>query len=298
MIDKRYGVIFRQIREQKQLSLSYFEKYGVLKSNLARFERGETMMGFERVVSMLQVMNITLSDYELFFNYYLPDYQEHFLVELEKAAFSLDDMKCKKLFDEIDHSENRLLALTAKAKFDKLDQYESEEILEYLYRVKYWGYFELSLNYDVAEYISIVEIKDLINIFEKKTSYFSDVTKYRRKIHQIVYKIILKLCLNGDEKFANELLKSTKRPERERIDFYISTLRKLTKGCVSYCFKSEQDGLLEINQSLNLLEELGNAQLKQYYLEQVKPILMSKNINFINHKFGVLKDTNRDGGNK
>lgn len=231
-------------------------------------------MGFERVVSMLQVMNITLSDYELFFNYYLPDYQEHFLVELEKAAFSLDDMKCKKLFDEI------------------------EEILEYLYRVKYWGYFELSLNYDVAEYISIVEIKDLINIFEKKTSYFSDVTKYRRKIHQIVYKIILKLCLNGDEKFANELLKSTKRPERERIDFYISTLRKLTKGCVSYCFKSEQDGLLEINQSLNLLEELGNAQLKQYYLEQVKPILMSKNINFINHKFGVLKDTNRDGGNK
>lgn len=273
MIDKRYGKIFRQIREQKELPLSYFEKYGVLKSNLARFERGETMMGFERVITMLQGMNISLSDYELFFNYYLPDYQEHFLYEVEIAEFGLDENKLKELYDKVSYSGNRLLSLSVKSKITMLSQEEVEEILNYLYNVKHWGYFELSLNCDIVEYLEIDEIKNIVNTFEKKVSYYYDVMKYRRKIHQIAYRTILHLCLRDEELFAEELLEATIRPKEERLDFFISTLRKLVIGCKIYHFQDKKKGLLEINQSLSLLEDLGSTELKHYYTKKIQPIL-------------------------
>ena len=53
---KKYGDCFKKLRNQKNLGLSYFSKIGINRANLSRFERGQTMMSFERVDLMLEEM--------------------------------------------------------------------------------------------------------------------------------------------------------------------------------------------------------------------------------------------------
>lgn len=46
MVYKKFGYVFRQIREQKYIPLSDFSSIGISKATLSRFERAETMMNF------------------------------------------------------------------------------------------------------------------------------------------------------------------------------------------------------------------------------------------------------------
>ena len=55
---KRYGEIFKKLREQKNFSLSHFSEIGISKASLSRFELGQTMISFERLDSALQEMNV------------------------------------------------------------------------------------------------------------------------------------------------------------------------------------------------------------------------------------------------
>lgn len=73
------------------MPLSYFQRVGIDKIGLSRFERGLSMMGFEKVDVMLQEMNVSLAEYELVINHFVPDFQEEFLFEVEEADFAQDE---------------------------------------------------------------------------------------------------------------------------------------------------------------------------------------------------------------
>ncbi|MDH8063404.1 helix-turn-helix transcriptional regulator, partial [Lactococcus lactis subsp. lactis] len=79
---KRYGEIFKKLREQKNFSLSHFSEIGISKASLSRFELGQTMISFERLDSALQEMNVTLAEYEHFINNFSMDYKEEFIEDI------------------------------------------------------------------------------------------------------------------------------------------------------------------------------------------------------------------------
>ena len=94
---KKYGDCFKKLRNQKNLGLSYFSKLGIDRSNISRFEHGKCMMSFERIDLMLEEMQVPLSEYELIVNNYMPNFQEFFILELEKAEFIQNRDKIKEL---------------------------------------------------------------------------------------------------------------------------------------------------------------------------------------------------------
>ena len=143
MVFAEYGEKFRRLREQKGLSLSFFEKLGINKTNLSRFERGKTMMSFERIDMMLQEMNVSLAEYELVLNNFVLDFQEEFLDEIEKANFEFDEEKLHALYHEARDSGYILLALAAKSNIEKLKKFEVDYVLQYLKKVKAHGYFDM-----------------------------------------------------------------------------------------------------------------------------------------------------------
>ena len=58
------------------------------------------MMSFERIDLMLEEMQVPLAEYELIVNNYMPNFQEFFILELEKAEFSQNRDKIKNSKDE------------------------------------------------------------------------------------------------------------------------------------------------------------------------------------------------------
>lgn len=277
MVYTRYGKIFRELRTQKGLSLSYFEKLGFDKSNIARFERGETMISLEKIDMMLQSMDISLSEYELILNYFVPDFQEQFLLDIEKAEFNLDCDRLRKLYEEVKGSHYRLLSLAAKARVLGLQNSEIREVMVYLQKAKQWGYFELCLTYSVLEYLDTKDLKQLLEDFDLKNRPYYTVTKYRRKMYQIAYRAIFVLGSRGEEKLIGEILQMTDS-SKQNTDFYLSVFRKLIYGFTECCFRQKEEGLKQINHALNLFEELGSKELRVYIEQRVNLFLRNYRI--------------------
>lgn len=80
---------------------------------------------------------------------------------------------------------------------------------------------ELSLTDVIVEYLDVSEIERLVAVFVKRTSFYYDVMKYRRKVHQFAYKSYLYPCIKGEEVFADKLLNLIARPESDQIDFLL-----------------------------------------------------------------------------
>ncbi|MDN5488489.1 MAG: helix-turn-helix domain-containing protein, partial [Lactococcus lactis] len=112
---KRYGEIFKKLREQKNFSLSHFSEIGISKASLSRFELGQTMISFERLDSALQEMNVTLAEYEHFINNFSMDYKEEFLEDIILADIADDVDKLHSLYLEAMEYDSKMLAYCAKS---------------------------------------------------------------------------------------------------------------------------------------------------------------------------------------
>ena len=69
MIYKKYGEVFRRIREQKRF-LSEFKAVETPKTTLSKFEGRKSMIGFEKVVIAPQFIHIGLDEFEQMLNGY------------------------------------------------------------------------------------------------------------------------------------------------------------------------------------------------------------------------------------
>lgn len=269
MIKHQYGMIFRQIREQKMLPLSYFEKVGIKKSAISKFERGASMMSFEKIYTMLEAMDISLEYYELLLNHFSPPFLEEFLQELEEAEIHQKDNKLKNLYEEATDSSNYFLALIVKSKITTLTMNETQRTLEYLIKVRYWGYFELSLLQSILDTISLEDSKILYTLFESKTKNYRGIFKFTRKVHQIAYHFIFILSSKGEQEFAEKILSQIITIGEVDFDFLVLAIRRLVIGFMDYCFKNTELGLKQIEEALSLFKHLGGDDHYCYYRKKI-----------------------------
>ncbi|MDT2850549.1 hypothetical protein P7H64_00660 [Lactococcus lactis] len=103
------------------------------------------MISFERLDSALQEMNVTLAEYEHFINNFSMDYKEEFLEDIILADIADDVDKLHNLYLEAMKYDSKMLAYCAKSRYEILTQTEADDVVEYLYDVGEWGYFELSI---------------------------------------------------------------------------------------------------------------------------------------------------------
>lgn len=268
-----YGEKFKELRTQKQLPLSYFEEIGMNKGDLSRFEHGKQMIGFERLDVMLQQMNVSLAEYELIINNFVPDFQEAFLNDVDEADFNQDKPKLTKLYEEARETGYGLLAIATKARYDKLEEKEITYVLDFLNKIKEWGYFELSVLYFVLDDLSTLELRKVFRDFETKSHNYYGLPKYSRRILQIAYRAVVILGARGEQEFVNQILKQTEHRTKAGIDIYIENLRRLTLGVNHYYFENKDEGMRQINKSLEIFRFLEHEELAHYYENRIKAFL-------------------------
>lgn len=263
--NKIYGHTFHNVRIQKHLPLSFFKNDGIDKASLLRFERGDSTMSIERVDTMLQSMNVSLAEYELMLNHFVPDYQEAFLQEIEEADFLENKKKLRNLTAEAQEENFKELSLAAKSCAGKLSDEESDYLTQFLNGIDEWGYFELSLVYLALNNLKSSEIMLLISKFEDRNRNYFEIFKYRRRILQIIYRAATLFAARGEQEIAKKILDRSKNRSKER-DMYIINLRHLAEGFYIYRFEDKIKGRDKINHALDIFEELDSTALKKYYL--------------------------------
>lgn len=265
----KYGKLFKEIRKQKQLPLTYFEPLGIGKSHLAKFERGDLVMSFDRVNDMLHAMNVSLGEFELIANYFNQDFQTTFILELEKAEYFLDKEYLLKLYDEATYETNFWLLLLVKARIQPLSQHELLKIKEHLSEITQWGYFELSLLFSCIEFFDIYTMVSFLEQLKIKNRVIYGEIRYRRKLFQIIYRVVGFCVFYREEELAREIMKQSQPVETGNIDFYISNLKRLHESMIIYTFEDKLKGKEKLENALNIMDELGNVLFRKYHQMRV-----------------------------
>lgn len=268
----KYGNVFKKLREQRQLPLSFFEVLGISKSTIGKFERGENMMSFDRVVRALKLLSVTLEEFECLINGYEREKKDLILEELLRCEFHDDKDSLQVLFKQTQRSEYKVLNLLVKGLLDVLDQIEIEFLIEYLYEIEHWQIQDLCVFYFMLEHLSAREALHLFDHFFKFNPAILEAPRYRNMIVQVAYKAVAIYCSRGQEHLSFHILKQAEEYNIAQSMFE-RTLKLCAQGYWKYCFRDEAEGNKEMVEGLNYFEKLaGKDNFIHYYRRYEKYI--------------------------
>ncbi|EKF52174.1 Rgg/GadR/MutR family transcriptional regulator [Lactococcus garvieae] len=277
MAYKKFGYVFRQIREQKHLSLSDFSSIGISKATLSRFERAETMMSFEKVVQALQLMGISLEEYEYLLNDYAPNESEAFMGEIEHATNKNDKDELNKLYTIALEAGYPYIALAAKASATRLGSEDVDTITDYLYEVKAWSHIELYIFYFTMSDLSMRDILYILDLFllEKNHKIFNS-RKYRAILVQACCRAVAILANRGYKEYSEHIL--------NRVDtlnlvnsMFLRNLLNLSRGFWIHRFKNKTEGDIMMHQALDIFHAISTVEIAGYYQRQYDTYAKSQN---------------------
>ncbi|BAK58400.1 transcriptional regulator [Lactococcus garvieae] len=268
MVYKKFGYVFRQIREQKHIPLSDFSSIGISKATLSRFERAETMMNFEKVVQALQLMGIGLEEYEYLLNDYAPIESEALLKEIETAFLKQDKKTLINLYKIALEAGYPYISLAAKASYNELSSENIDTITDYLYDIKVWGQTELYVFYFTMNKLNIRDILYILDLFllEKKHKIFNSV-KHLEIFACACCRAIAFLTSKGYQEYSAHILHRVESLELVQ-SMFLRNLLNLSKGFWTYRFKDEKTGNTMMLQALEIFHQIGSKEIARYYQQQ------------------------------
>ncbi len=268
MVYKKFGYVFRQIREQKHISLSDFSSIGISKATLSRFERAETMMNFEKVVQASQLMGIGLEEYEYLLNDYAPNESEYLLKEIETAFLKQDKKELNNLHKIALEAGYPYISLAAKSSYTELSPENIDTITDYLYDIKVWGQIELYVFYFTMNKLNIRDILYILDLFllEKKHKIFNSV-KYLEIFVCACCRAIALLASKGYQEYSAHILNRVEALDLVQ-SMFLRNLLNLSKGFWTYRFKDEKAGNQMMLQALEIFHLIGNQEIAGYYQQQ------------------------------
>lgn len=267
MIYKKYGTIFRDLRKQRKIPLSDFSSIGISKASLSKFERGKSMMSFDAVFHALNLMGITLEDFENFLNGYSQNESDFLMDEIEKANLAQDKNILIKL-GEIAKQENYpYISLAAKASWSSLTEMEVNQVTLRLYNLDLWSYKELCIFYLVMDQLGTQDIISILRVFLDKEHNLFSSRRYRNYLVEACCRATSALSSRGYKSEANYIFTRMKQYNLPN-SMYLRNLQNLTEGYWIYCFENPELGNTIMLEALNIFREVSTTQIYNYYQER------------------------------
>ncbi|MCL2113130.1 MAG: helix-turn-helix domain-containing protein [Streptococcaceae bacterium] len=271
IIYKKYGQAFHDLRVQKNISLSYFEKQGIAtKSSLSNFENGKSMLSFSVLDEALQALQVSLFDYSLVVNNgNLDDFQEVFL-NLEEAYFQRNRKVLQNVYQEYKTEGElwELVALSAKASYTSLTQREKKTVEKFLKGIQVWGIFELYVLNNTIFQIDKSLLYRIFNDFWQINQDYNKVQSYRVLVLRTLFKGCLRF-IDEEDKVIVQLNLERSREILHPTDIFNRVLISFIEGYFSYKFIDVLKGKKQMKQTLKYLKSIQAMEiyntLKWYY---------------------------------
>lgn len=277
MVYQKFGIVFKKIREQKRISLSKLSSLGISKSSISRFERGESAISFESVYFSLQLMGVSLEDFETVLNDYSPNEFDYLMEEIEKATINIDKKRLEDLY-KLAHEKNLLyISLSAKSKIEVLNELEVEILTDYFFELFFWTYKELCILYLVMENLNTHDILHIVDNFLFENNEILKSGKARSYLVKACCKAVLILSKRGYYDYSKHILNQI---DKTKIvdSMFLRNLRNLTYGYWVYSFEDSNHGLSLINSSLDIIASVGTPELLNYFKSQYNEYIDSPHI--------------------
>ena len=272
------GSTLRKIRKGKQITLSAVADKHLSKSQISRFERGESEISCIRLINILDKLNISLDEFLILHD---KDYTktESFvnLVQYIRKQYSSKNIDNLKSLLSVTSSFNLNSYETTMIKSIlytlDIDVAPSDEELlqltDYLFNVEKWGYYEIillgncvrTINYNSYFLLTKEMIKNYI---------YSSLNKTNKKL--VTQLAINCLIISIDKnKFSDctYLISEIEKLLNNELNFYEQTVFLYATGYFEHKFELE-NGAKKAEQAIQIFEFLGENQMKSQYEEHYK----------------------------
>lgn len=269
----KLGMTLRKVCKGKQVSLSSVADEHLSKSQISRFERGESEISCARLINILDKLHISFDEFlilhdqdytktELFAN----------LVQYIRKQYSSQDINnivCL-LSDSSNYTLNSFEKTMVKSILYTMDSTifpSDEELLQltdYLFKVEKWGYYEIILLGNCVRTINyksyFLLTKEMLNNY-----LYSSLNKTNKRI-------VTQLAINcfilsiDKEEFSNcsYLISEIKSLLDNELNFYEQTVFLYATGYFEFKRQSNS-GIKKMKQAIQVLDILGEDKLKLHY---------------------------------
>ena len=281
IMKSKLGITLRKVRKGKQISLCSVADEHLSKSQISRFERGESEISCIRLINILDKLHITLDEFlilhdedytntELFAN----------LVQYIRKQYSSQNINniAALLSDSSHYTLNSFEKTMIKSILHTMDSSiipsnkELLQLTDYLFKVEKWGYYEITLLGNCVRTINynsyFLLTKEMLNNY-----IYSSLNKTNKRI--VTQLAINCLILSVDkEEFSNctYLITEIKALLDNELNFYEQTVFLYATGYFE--FKRHSDsGIEKMKQAIQVLDILGEDKLKLHYTSHFDKLL-------------------------
>lgn len=273
IMKSKLGITLRKVRKGKQISLCSVADEHLSKSQISRFERGESEISCIRLINILDKLHITLDEFLILHN---EDYTnaELFanLVQYIRKQYSSHNIKniAALLSDSSHYTLNSFDKTMIKSILHTMDSSiipsnkELLQLTDYLFKVEKWGYYEITLLGNCVRTINynsyFLLTKEMLNNY-----IYSSLNKTNKRI--VTQLAINCLILSVDkEEFSNCtcLITEIKALLDNELNFYEQTVFLYATGYFE--FKRHLDsGIEKMKQAIQVFDILEEDKLKLHY---------------------------------
>ena len=284
IMKSKLGITLRKVRKGKQISLCSVADEHLSKSQISRFERGESEISCIRLINILDKLHISLDEFlvlhdedytntELFAN----------LVQYIRKQYSSQNIKniAALLSDSSHYTLNSFEKTMIKSILHTMDSSiipsnkELLQLTDYLFKVEKWGYYEITLLGNCVRTINynsyFLLTKEMLNNY-----IYSSLNKTNKRI--VTQLAINCLILSVDkEEFSNctYLITEIKALLDNELNFYEQTVFLYATGYFE--FKRHSDsGIEKMKQAIQVLDILGEDKLKLHYTSHFNKLVNKK----------------------
>lgn len=277
----KLGTTLRKIRKGKQISLCSIADDNLSKSQISRFERGESEISCIRLINILDKLHISLDEFLILHdNDYTKTESFANLIQYIRKEYSLQNIQniSTLLSDSSNYNLNSFEKTMIKSIIHTLDNDVApteEEILQltdFLFKVEKWGYYEIILLGNCARTIKY-EALFLLTKEMLKNYIYSSLNKTNKKL---VTQLSINCLISSVEieQFENckYLIKEISQLLENELNYYEQTVFLYAQGYFEFHHDANA-GKSKMQQALQVFEILGEKSIYEQYLNHY-----SKNI--------------------
>lgn len=280
----KLGITLRKIRKGKQISLCSVADEHLSKSQISRFERGESEISCIRLINILDKLHITLDEFLILHD---EDYTntKSFAnlvqyIHKQYSSQNINNIACL-LSDTSIYTLNSFEKTMVKSILQTMDSTiipsdkELLQLTDYLFKVEKWGYYEIILLGNCVRTINynsyFLLTKEMLNNY-----IYSSLNKTNRRI-------VTQLAINcfilsiDEEEFSNcsYLINEIKGLLENELNFYEQTVFLYATGY--YEFKRQlSSGIETMKQAIQVLDILREDELKLHYTSHFNKLVNNK----------------------
>ena len=277
-----FGKTLRFIRTSKQVSINKLADDVISKSQLSRFERGESEISCSKLNHILNKLNTSFDEFLIINRGFSDDDFKIMINEIRDSTASSDIQNLKKILESYQNKDKSTLKnfeitllksiLNNYSKDIYPSKSELDELVDYLFKVEHWGYYEISLFGNCFRQLTYQTIFSLTKELLNKIRYYIRAESNKRLIIQLTINCLI---VSIDKEYfenARYLLKKVECLLNSEISFYEKTVFIYASGYLLYK-EGNLDGKDKMLDALKVLKILSEDKFYKNYIEHYNKIV-------------------------